>query len=353
VIARRDAGAPAVIDVHTHFVPPSLEAEAAKHSAWGVAVEHGDQGATVVHAEGFRWPLDDAFGDVGVRLDDMDRRRIDHSVLSLPPTLFHYWIDSREASALARWANDSLAEMVRDGGGRLSGLASLPMQDPQAAAAELRRCVEELGLAGAHVGTRVEDRTLDDPDFDPVWEAAAQLGVPVVLHPYYVGARPGFEDYYLTNLLLNPIDTTLAAARLILSGTAARFPEVAFVLVHGGGFLPYQVGRLDHGWRVRPETRLRLETLPSDELGRFYFDTVTHGDSALAWLVELVGADRVMLGSDLPFDMADADPVGRLERSVPDERERRRIACDNARELFGLAAVPTATVADEASGGGR
>ena len=336
-----------VIDSHCHFVPADIESTVGSHPSWGVSVLTEGDTPIVVHREGFRWSLDAEFVDLGRRLADMDRRGIDVSVLSLPPTLFHYWIDCRDAEELTHWANDALAELVEAAGGRLAGLATLPMQEPLKAAAELHRAVGHLGLRGAQIGTRVEGRPLDDPVFQPVWDAAAELEVPVVLHPYYVSARPGFEDYYLTNLLVNPLETTLVASRLILSGTTTRYPGVRFMLVHGGGFLPYQIGRLDRGWRVRPETSARLEVLPSEALRHFYFDTVTHDDRALRWLIDCVSPARVLLGTDLPFDMADPDPVGRLNRVVPNEAERRLIAAETATVLFGLEPVDALAGAEQ------
>jgi aminocarboxymuconate-semialdehyde decarboxylase len=266
----------------------------------------------------------------------MDARGIDISLMSLAPTLFHYWVDTTEGTALARMANDALAAMVEASQGRLAGLAALPMQDPPGAARELRRAVEELGFLGAHIGTTVESQPLDDPKFDPLWEAASTLGVPMVLHPYYVSLRPGYEDFYLTNLFANPLETALAASRLIFSGTLDRFPDLDFVLVHAGGFLPYQIGRLDHGWNVRPEPRVKLERPPGETLRRFYFDTITHHDAALSWLVELVGEDRVLLGTDLSFDMADENPVARVERSVSSPKARELVAGRNAMSLFNM-----------------
>jgi aminocarboxymuconate-semialdehyde decarboxylase len=324
-----------IVDTHTHFIPPALATEAPRHPEWGVEVD----GAWVRHEQGFAYPLDETFLGGDAKLADMDTRGIDFSILSLAPTLFLYWIAAPAAEAFARFANDALAEIVAVSAGRLAGLGTLPMQSPEAAAAELRRCVEELGFCGAQIGTNVEADGLDHPRFAPVLEAADALGAPLVLHPYYVGPKPGLEDYYLTNLAGNPLDTALAAARLIFSGTLERLPGLRPVLVHAGGFLPFQLGRLDHGWSVRPEPKERLDRPPSEYLDRFHFDTITHHDGALRWLLELAGPDRVVLGTDLPFDMGDGDPVGRLDRVAPSEDVRENVVGRTAERLFGLAGV--------------
>jgi aminocarboxymuconate-semialdehyde decarboxylase len=328
-----------VVDVHTHFIPPALVDEAPRHPEWGIAVEARNGTSWLRHEQGFAYPLDPSFVGGRHKLADMSRRGIDLAVLSLSPTLFLYWIAAAEAEAFARFANDALAEAVRDSGGRLAGLATLPMQSPAAAAEELRRCVEQLGMRGAHIGTSVEGDQLDDQRFATVLETAEALGVPLMLHPYYVGSKPGLEDYYLTNLFGNPLDTGLAASRLILSGSLERHPGLDVVLVHAGGFLPYQIGRLDHGWSVREETRVRLERRPSEYLDRFHFDTITHHDGALSWLLELVGDERVLLGTDLPYDMGDGDPVARLDRVARSQEARDRVAGLNAARLFSDARV--------------
>jgi aminocarboxymuconate-semialdehyde decarboxylase len=322
------------IDVHTHFIPPELY-EAARHPEWGTQVENRDGEPWVAHEQGFAYPFDPTFLCGEEKFEDMRKRGIDRSVVSLAPTLFYYWIPAPDAVTFARLANDSLAKAVAGSGGKLAGLASLPMIDPEASATELRRAVEELGMVGAQIGTTIEGDYIDRDDFLPVWEAANELEVPLVLHPYYVGPKQGYEDYYLTNIFVNPMDTALAASRVIFSGLLERFPNVNLMLVHAGGFLPYQMGRLDHGWKVRKEPKQKLAERPSELLDRFYMDTITHNDSALGWLIQHIGSERVVLGSDLPFDMADEDPVGRLER-VADETARNRISSANSIELFRL-----------------
>ncbi|MGH2775030.1 MAG: amidohydrolase family protein [Actinomycetota bacterium] len=326
---------PMIIDVHTHFIPPEF-LNAADHPAWGAAVERRDGHRWVVHDEGFAYPLNDGFLGNQAKLDDMDARGIDFSIMSLAPTLFYYWIDTADAVSFSRMANDSLAETVAGSRGRLAGTASLPMQDPDAAADEYRRCIQELGFVGAHVGTTIEGEYVDRDAYLPLWEAVNELGAPVILHPYYIGPKVGYEDYYLTNIFVNPLDTALAAGRLIFSGLFDRFENLKFLLVHAGGFLPYQIGRFDHGWKVRQEARISLDRPPSEYLDRFYFDTITHHDRALKWLIDLVGNQRVVLGTDLPFDMADEDPVGRLDRVADSEETRQLVGGSTASELFDL-----------------
>jgi aminocarboxymuconate-semialdehyde decarboxylase len=298
-----------VVDVHTHFLPAFFVVEASSRGVFGVREEEG----VIVHPQGFRYPVAPEFVDAGAKLEEMDRLRIDVSVLSSAPTLFFYDAPATEAVEFARRSNDALADFVRSSD-RLRGLAALPLQDPKAAAGELERAVTELALLGAHVGTNCGAVPLDAPELEPVLATAERLDVPLMLHPYYVGPKPGLEEFYLVNSLGNPLDTTIAAVRLIHSGALDRFPELRVALVHAGGFLPFQLGRFDHAHRVRAEPKVKIERPPSSYLDRFWMDTITHGDAALAFLADLVGPERLCLGTDLPFDMADGEPLDRMER---------------------------------------
>lgn len=299
-----------IVDIHTHFIPGFVMSEA--QQAGGCMGVTSD-GEWLVHPEGFRYPITPTLTDMDAKLAMMDEGRIDVSVLSIAPTLFFYGADAELAVEFARRANDALAELT-DGNDRLYGLATLPLQDPKAAAAELERCVNGLGLRGAQIGHDAGPRQLDDPELEPVLEAVACLDVPLMLHPSYVGLTPGLEDYYFTNSIGNPVLTTIAAGRLIHCGIFDRLPNLKVVLVHAGGFLPYQIGRFDQAHAVRTEPRRAIEQRPSRYLDRFWMDTITHGDLALQFLAGRIGTERLVVGTDLPFDMADEEPVQRLER---------------------------------------
>jgi aminocarboxymuconate-semialdehyde decarboxylase len=305
-----------VIDVHTHFLPPFAEVEG--RSAGGMMGVRCEDG-WIVHPEGFRYPLHREFVDVSAKIAGMDAAGIDIAVLSLAPTFFFYEAPAEEAVEFARRANDALAELI-DGEDRLLGFAHLPLQSPREASLELARCIEELGFCGAHVGTSYAGgRPLDGDELEPVFAVADRLARPLVLHPYYVGSKPGLEDFYFTNTLGNLIDTTVAASRLLHAGTLDRHPNVPIVLVHAGGFLPFQIGRLDHAHAVRTEPRQYIDEAPSSRLDRFWMDTITHSDEALAFLAAKIGPERLVLGTDVPFDMGDAQPLERIRRAGVDE----------------------------------
>lgn len=315
------------IDVHTHFVPPDIE------QIGGLRIEDD----VVVHPEGFRWPLHRTFYDVEARLTAMDELSIDMAVVSIAPQLFLYGLpDTRATVDFCRRANDALAAFARSSGDRIEAVATLPMRDPSAAVVELRRAVCTLDLRGAEIGPIVEDTHLDDPVLRPVLAAAQELDVPLVLHPSYVGPRAGLEDFYLTNLIGNPLQSTIGAAHLIFGGTLDELDRLKVVLLHGGGYLPYQIGRLDHGHRVRRESA-GCQHAPSTYLGRFWYDTITHAPGPLRFLLDLVGAGHVVYGTDFPFDMAGGPLADQLAGVDIGEPELAEVAGTNAADLFGLA----------------
>ncbi|MBO0765237.1 MAG: amidohydrolase, partial [Hyphomicrobiaceae bacterium] len=183
------------------------------------------------------------------------------------------------------------------------------MQSPALAADELRRAVRSLRLKGAQIGSNVNGRNLDEGTFEPLWEVANELRAFIMVHPTQVAGAERLGAYYLVNLIGNPLDTTIAAACLVFGGVIERYPSIKFLMVHGGGFVPYQAGRFRHGWSVRPEPRAGLKVPPDASLDRLYFDTIVHGRPALEFLVSSAGASRVLLGSDYPYDMGTLECV--------------------------------------------
>ncbi|MBO0826245.1 MAG: amidohydrolase [Streptosporangiales bacterium] len=332
------------VDVHNHFIPPTVISDARRGAGFdGLRVETVDGHEELVHRQGYHYPLDPVFFDVEKRLAAMDKAGTDISVISIAPTLFMYWAAPDETAEFARRANDALASLTAESGGRLVGIATLPMQDTDAAVTELRRAVEDLGMPGAEIGPAVEGRPLDDAGVRPVLATASTLGVPLVFHPYYVGAQPGLSDFYLTNLIGNPLQSTVSAARLIFSGVLDELPDLRVVLMHGGGYLPYQIGRLDHGHDVRPEC-VGCRRPPSAYLDRFWCDTVTHAPTPLRFLLDLVGPSHVVFGTDFPFDMAAGAFDEQLRGIELTADAREAVAGGNARRLFGIPTTATSPV---------
>ena len=186
------------------------------------------------------------------------------------------------------------------------------MQDAKRAADELKRAMSKLGLRGAMIGSHVYDKNLDDPGFEPLWATAEELGAFLFIHPVNVAGADRLKSYYLQNLIGNPLDTTIAAACLVFGGVMDRHPKLKICLAHGGGFTPYQAARWQHGWKVRPEPKKNVPAQPANIARRFLYDTILHSDKTLEAMIGLVGAERVLLGSDYPYDMAMLDCVAHV-----------------------------------------
>jgi aminocarboxymuconate-semialdehyde decarboxylase len=299
-----------------------------------VRVLDGEAPRLQIGAEPATRPLLRGLHVLDAHLDFFRAQGIDTGVFGPLMDVAGYGLPPVDGAAWCRIQNEALAAAIPRGH---FGLATLPLQDPARAAEELRVAVKELGLRGAMVDPHALGRPLGDRAFDPLWIAAADLDAPVILHPYALEAVERFGAHYLHNLVGYPFETTLAAGSLLLGGTFDRVPRATVVLVHGGGFLPYHIGRFDRAYAARGEAR-EASAPPSAYLRRFYYDTLVQRGDALAYLVGTVGADRVMLGSDHPFWMGDPEPrrVVRDAR-LPAESERLVLG-NNAARVFHLEA---------------
>jgi aminocarboxymuconate-semialdehyde decarboxylase len=327
-----------IVDVHIHFLSPhAIEAARKSGDRCGVRVlDEGERPRLAVGTEEPTRPLLEALYTLDLHRAFLSAQGIDTAVFGPLMDVAGYSLPPDQAAAWSRIQNEGLAASLAEGGGRHRGLATVPLQEPKLAAEELTFAVRSLGLRGAMIDPNALGRPLGDRTFDPFWKAAADLGVPVVLHPFLLEAVERFGRHYLHNLVGYPFETTLAAASLILGGTLDRFPPLDVVLVHGGGFLPYHIGRFDRGHATRDEARADGAALPSGYLRRFHYDTLVQFAPALAYLVKAVGADRVLLGSDHPFWMGDPEPLRIVRESGLSADQQAAILGDNAARLFGL-----------------
>ena len=298
-----------VIDAHAHILSEETMALMRKAAPGiGPSLERIDDDFAVLTVAGSPYrPFPRGGWDMAKRFSDMDAAGVDVQVVSNTPQTFLYNQEAALTAALAALQNDQIAAAVARHPERLMGIATLPMQAPGLAADELRRAMRKLGLRGAQIGSNVNGRNLDDPALEPLWAAADELAAFIMVHPTQVAGAERLKSYYLTNLIGNPLDTTIAAACLVFGGVVGRYPRIKFLMVHGGGFVPYQAGRFRHGWQVRPEPRASLASRPDAALETLYFDSIVHSRPALEFLVASAGASRVLLGSDYPFDMGTLD----------------------------------------------
>ena len=329
-----------IVDVHVHFVSPrALDAARTAPSRYGVRVlDDGERPRLHVGDEAPTRPLLEPLYTLPLHLAFLERQGIDAAVFGPLMDVAGYSLPPERGAAWSRAQNEGMAASLAEAGGRHAGLATVPLQAPALAAEELRFAVTSLGLRGAMIDPNALGRPLGDRAFDPFWKAAADLGAPVMLHPFLLEAVERFGRHYLHNLVGYPFETTLAAGSLILGGTLDRFPPLDVVLVHGGGFLPYHVGRFDRGHAGRPEVRADGAALPSGYLRRFHYDTLVQFPPALAFLVQTVGADRVLLGSDHPFWLGDPEPVRIVRDAGLPAAAHAAILGDNAARLYKIGA---------------
>jgi aminocarboxymuconate-semialdehyde decarboxylase len=328
-------------DVHAHCIPEELVDMLRQDGPeYGIEVVSDEKGESAIIAGRARLaPFRSILGDTDARLAAMDASGVDVQVISSWVDLTAYALDPERGGPYSRRVNQILADHAAAHPDRFLALGTVPLQSPEQAAEELRFAVEELGMVGVEIATTIAEADLDRAGLDPFWETAEQLGCFVLLHP--CNPLPGVDlaRYFLDNMVGRPAESTIAMAGLLFGGVLERYPEVKICMCHGGGFVPFQIGRMDRGFIAASQrTRENISTPPSELALRLYYDTVLHNPKALGFLVDQVGPDRVMMGSDYPFEMGDPEPVKTVD-SIPGltEQERAKILGGNfARILQGM-----------------
>jgi aminocarboxymuconate-semialdehyde decarboxylase len=326
-----------VIDTHGHLLVPEANALAEGHprEAADAAAERASFSAASIAANQAQisrvWPQ---LTSVARRLADLDAIGVDIQLVG-PMPMHRYWAEPDLAAKLTTVTNEAVAAHCADGAGRLLGLGTLPLQHPALAVRELERAVSERGLKGVSVSTNVDGRELADPAFDPVWEAAAGLGAVVFVHPWGCSLGSRLATHFLGNTFGQPAETALALSHLIFDGALDRHPRLKLLAAHGGGFLPTYIGRSDHAWEQRPDARGCAQP-PSSYLRRIWYDALVYTPQALRHLIEAAGSDKVVLGTDYPFDMGVTDPVERATAAGLPASDLTAILSGNAAALFGI-----------------
>ncbi|MFC1936966.1 amidohydrolase family protein [Chloroflexota bacterium] len=270
------------------------------------------------------------------RIADMEKAGISMTILSNAPGQFLYNLEGNLAVDVSRKINDGIAAIGQRYPTKLLGMAHVPLQNIEASVSELERAVRDLKLKGVHVASNVMGRYLGDRSFLPFFEKVAALDVPVFVHPTNVAGADRMREYYFGNLIGNPLDTTIAAGTLIFSGIFDRLPGLKIILAHAGGFLPYNIDRWSHGFVVRPECREFLKNSPEMYMKHFYYDTISHGPVTLRFLISRVGAERVLMATDYPYDMGDMTPLQSIQAAKLSARDKERILSKNCHSLFKI-----------------
>jgi aminocarboxymuconate-semialdehyde decarboxylase len=321
------SGKAPVIDVHAHVTPQRFQAAVADGKDWhGMTADAGELGNPA------------NLWNPARRIEEMDKDGVDIQVVSPTDCFYAYERDPAQTAAIAADANEEMAEMVRDHPTRFRGIGTLPMQDVGLATKEMARSMNELGLSGFMIDDHVNNSTYDEDVFADFWAAAEELGAYILVHqfqPTVVAART--EKYFLLNSIGNLVDRALTFGTLVYGGVMDRHPDLKVVLAHAGGYVPFAIDRIDKGWEMWPEERGKSEAPPSTYIDKFYYDTVTFTERNLRFMIDVVGIDRVVFGTDFPAPMQVVDPVRWIETvDCLTDAEREAILRTNPAKMLGI-----------------
>ncbi len=326
------------IDIHTHILPKNWADLKAKYGYGGwVNLEHHQPGCARMMIDGklFR-EVEENLWDANVRMHDCDACGVTMQVLSTVPVMFSYWAKPNDALDLSRFLNDHIADVVRSFPKRFIGLGTVPMQSPELAIRELERCVKELGLAGIEIGSHVNDWNLNDVNLFPIFQAAEEFGAAVFVHPWDMMGKERMPKYWLPWLVGMPAEMSLAICSMIFGGVFERLPKLRVAFAHGGGAFPATIGRIEHGFNVRPDlVAVDNNVNPKNYLGKFYLDSLVHDKVMLKYLIDLVGEEKIALGSDYPFPLGEAKPGLLIESMELSEGTKSRLMSGTALEWLG------------------
>ncbi|MET9319535.1 amidohydrolase family protein [Streptomyces sp. NPDC003038] len=325
------------VDVHAHILLPQVEEAVAEHAGLAEArtLDARRNGPEALAVNGpmvrGRIPL---LTDAERRLAAMDAAGVDVQLVSPSPSHYHYWADEQLARTVYERANTAAAEHCAQAPDRLYGLGLAPLQHPPLAVEALDHALAE-GLLGIEISSHAPGRDLSHPAYEPLWARAAETGAVLFLHPFGCTLDERLNRWYLSNTVGQPVENAVALSHLIFSGVLDRHPELKLIAAHGGGYLPTHIGRADHAWRARPDTRGCAHP-PSSYLKRIWFDSLVHDPAVLRSLIAAAGADRVLLGSDFPFDMGTDDPLAALRTAGLPDADFHAVRGANAAALLRL-----------------
>lgn len=328
------------IDIHTHILPENWPDLKEKYGYGGfVNLEHHKPCCAKMMIDGkFFREIQDNCWDPSVRVKDCDNTHVNIQVLSTVPVMFSYWAKPKDTLDLSKFLNDHIAEIVNDYPGRFFGLGTLPMQDSGLAVKELERCMKDLKLSGIEIGSHVNEWNLDNEKLFPIYEAAEESGAAIFVHPWDMMGKEKMPKYWLPWLVGMPAETSLAICSMIFGGVFEKFKKLKVCFSHGGGSFPFTIGRIEHGFNVRPDlVAIDNKVNPRDYLGKFYLDSLVHDEMALKYLVDLTGDEKIILGSDYPFPLGEHEP-GKLIESMSSlsAESKERLLWKNAAEFLGV-----------------
>lgn len=302
-----------------------------------IHLEHRNCRACMMKGDRLFREVDDNCFDPGVRLKEMEQTEVTVQVLSTIPVLFNYWAKPTDGMETSRFFNDHIAETVAKNPKRFIGLGTVPLQDTDLAIQEMERCVKELKMPGLEIGSNINGENLSEKKFFPFYEAAEKAGCALFIHPWEMMGEQQMQKYWLPWLVGMPAETARAICSLIFGGVLEQFPNLRVAFAHGGGAFPFTLGRIEHGFTVRPDlVAVDNKTSPSTYLGKFWVDSLVHDQKAMEYLIDTIGEDRICLGSDYPFPLGEHHPgelIGKMELK---KKVAKKLLYKNAEDWLGI-----------------
>jgi aminocarboxymuconate-semialdehyde decarboxylase len=326
------------VDIHTHIIPSDLP-QWKKKFGYGefITLEHHKPWCANMMMDGeFFREIESNCWDPEARLKECGHHHVDVQVISTIPVMFSYWAEPKHTLEISKYLNDHIAEVCNLFPKRFVGLGTLPMQHTEMAIKELRRC-KEIGLKGIQIGSHINDWNLNEPALFPIFEAMQELDMALFVHPWWWSAKTKMPKYWLPWLVGMPAETSLAICSMIFGGIFERLPKLRVSFAHGGGAFPATIGRIEHGWQARPDL-VAVDNIhnPKKYLGQFWLDSLVHDPKMLEIIVDLVGANRVSLGTDYPFPLGEDNPGELIKLSKFDDRTKEILLGDSALEWLNM-----------------
>lgn len=325
------------IDIHTHIMPETMP-NWVKKFGYGefIHLEHRNCKACMMKGDKLFREVEDNCFKASVREEEMNATGVDIQVLSTIPVLFNYWAKPADGLETSRFFNDHIAETAGLQPDRFIGLGTVPLQDIDLSVREMERCIKELKLPGLEIGSNINGKNLSDPSFFPFYEAASELGCALFVHPWEMMGETQMQRYWLPWLVGMPAETSRAICSMIFGGVFEKFPKLRVAFAHGGGSFPFTIGRIQHGFDVRPDlVAIDNPVSPRDYIGKFWVDSLVHDASAMKYLIDTMGEDKICLGSDYPFPLGEHLPGNLIKEMELDKVLTEKLLNKNALHWLG------------------
>ena len=327
------------IDIHTHILPENLnEITEIFSDPRFLILKPIDDVSAMLKKDGMEFrKVDCNCWNHKVRIEECDNNKINLQVLSTLPVLFSYWAQDDECLFLSKFLNDHIVQICREEPQRFIGLGTIPMQNTDMAISEMDRCINELKFPGIEIGSNINGKNLSSKKFQPIFEHAEKIGCSIFVHPWEMMGQKDIQKYWLPWLVGMPAETTRAICSIIFGGVMERYPNLKFAFAHGGGTFPFTIGRIDHGFNMRPDLcAMDNDKIPSSYLKHFYVDSLVHNEKVMSFLIDTMGADQIALGSDYPFPLGELQPGNMIEKMDLSDSVKQRLLAGTALEWMGL-----------------